>query len=88
MKPRIPAMNPRKLKPACRVSRNMTLSPVTEARLEALASTTGIPRGRIVDLALANVMPCDFCEGRGTVNGDTETCLVCRGARLVPGSAE
>jgi len=84
MKPRIAAINPRTLKPACRVARNMTLSPVTEARLEALASTTGIPRGRIVDLAVAHLQPCEDCGGRGTVNEDTETCAGCRGSRLVP----
>lgn len=84
MKPRIPAVDPRAKKPACRVARNMTLSPVTEARLEALAARTGIARGRIVDLAVAHLMPCEDCEGRGTVNDDTEECAGCRGSRLVP----
>lgn len=64
----------------------MTLSPVTEARLEALAARTGIPRGRIVDLALANLTCCEGCAGRGTVDHDTATCDACRGSRLVPGS--
>jgi DnaJ-class molecular chaperone len=68
-----------------RVARNMTLSCVTEARLEALAERTGMARGRIVDLALANVMPCEGCEGRGTVKDDTAVCPECLGFRLVPG---
>ena len=81
-------MSPKK--PAVRVSRCMTLSPVTEARLEALAERTGVPRGRIVDLAMANLAPCEACGGRGTVGGkhgpDTVVCEACAGARLVPGS--
>lgn len=80
-------MRSKHLKPAPRVARNMTLSPVTEARLEALAERTGIARGRIVDLAMANLAACEDCEGRGTVNGDTELCACCRGSRLVPGSS-
>lgn len=83
-------MSPRK--PAVRVSRNMTLSPVTEARLEALTNLTGVPRGRIVDLALANLAACPDCHGRGTIRSelgpDTATCAACRGARLCPGGEQ
>ncbi len=81
-------MSPRK-KPATRIARNMTLSPRTEAVLETLAARTGIARGRIVDIALANLGACEACQGRGTCDGpmgaDTETCLSCLGSRLVPG---
>ena len=82
-------MSPRKLpaRPATRVSRNMTLSPVTESRLEKLAYATGVARGRIVDIALANIMACEACHGRGTTHDDTQTCDGCRGARIVPGGA-
>ena len=83
-------MSPKK--PAVRVSRCMTLSTVTEARLEALAERTGVPRGRIVDIALANVAPCEACLGRGTVDGplgkDSGVCAWCHGARVVPGSGQ
>ena len=71
--------------PPTRISRNMTLSPVTEHGLEVLARLTGITRGKIVDLALANIGVCEACEGRGMIERDTVTCPDCRGARLVPG---
>ena len=75
---------------ASRVGRTMTLSPRTEAILEGLTRTTGVSRGRIVDLAIANVTACETCEGRGTLDGpmglDTDPCHACRGARIVPGT--
>ncbi len=82
-----------KTKPrALRVPRNMTLSPRSEALLEALASRTGIPRGRIVDLALGNVTACPACKGRGSEDShlgpDTRACGECCGACIVPGSGE
>lgn len=73
-----------------RVGRNLTLSPRSEALLTALSARTGIPRGRIVDVALANVACCDACQGRRTADSelgpDTATCDACAGAGLVPGS--
>ena len=77
-------------KRAVRVARNMTLSPRSEAILSALTERTGVTRGRIVDVALANIGACETCGGRGTADGhmgrDTETCVACAGDRLVPSS--
>lgn len=73
-----------------RIGRNLTLSPRSEALLTALSGRTGIPRGRIVDLALSNLACCEACQGRRTVDSDlgpdTATCGACAGAGLVPGS--
>jgi len=86
----MPRVNPRDRKRACRVFRTLTLSPRSEAFLEAMSARTGIARGRIVDLALANVSLCDACRGRGTVDDpelgrDARECSECRGAMFVPG---
>jgi hypothetical protein len=81
-------------KRASRVMRNLTVSPRTEARLTSLAARTGLSRGRIVDLALANVQTCPVCEGIGAVSGPADAprpdpngapCAACAAAGLVPG---
>lgn len=85
-------MSPKAKKPAVRVARTLTLTPRSEAILESLAELTGVTRGRIVDIAMGNIMACELCQGRGTVNGllgpDTCVCDACCGARLVPGSSQ
>lgn len=74
-----------KLRPIIKAERTpstMTLTPETTARLTRFAMLTGIPRGRIVDMAMQLLEPCEACTGSG-YEGDT-VCGECRGDRLVP----
>ncbi len=75
-----------------RVGRTLTLAPYTEAILEAWARATGIPRGRIVDLALRSLVLCPACEGMGTEDGPlgagTARCAVCGGDKIIPSEHE
>jgi len=68
--------------------RTLTLSPRTEALLTKLSFDLGIPRGRIVDMAIEAIGVCEQCRGSGTSDGSmgpaTEVCSWCRGSRIVP----
>ena len=70
-----------------RAFRTLTLSPRTEALLTSYANVTGISRGRIVDLAIEAVHPCDKCHGSGAIDSTlgpfTVRCPECSGQRLV-----
>ena len=71
-----------------RTMRTVTLSPRSEALLAMLSNLTGIPRGRIIDLALDCLEACPDCQGSGVVSGpmgpETETCTTCHGTKIVP----
>lgn len=68
--------------------RTLTLSPRSEAWLSAASNATKIPRGRIVDAALAAIEVCEDCQGAGAVDGPlgpgTETCAGCAGHKIRP----
>ncbi len=68
--------------------RTLTLSTRAEALLSALSLQTGLPRGRIVDVAIEAIGICEACNGSGVQNGElgegTETCSVCGGSQVVP----
>lgn len=79
---------PKRIARAARESRTMTLSQRSEALLATMTRHTGIPRGRIVDLALDCVEICDDCQGAGVVAGPmgegTEHCSGCAGNKIRP----
>ena len=86
MAPR-PMVDVRARKRACRVMRNLTLSPRTESLLTVLAARTGLSRGRIVDLAVANVQACPVCDGWAALDGGKGApCAACGAVGLVPGN--
>lgn len=70
-----------------RTSRNLTFAMSSEARLSAMARATGIPRGRIVEMALSCVDICTDCNGEGT-DDDGHRCAACGGTRIVPCGGE
>ena len=65
-----------------------TIAPSTRARIEALHKATGLARGRLVDLAIGTIEPCEGCRGKGVVSSfagpDSAVCDACRGSRIVP----
>lgn len=67
-----------------RVYLTVTVSPRTVERLDLLARTLGLARGRIVDQAVDCLDACESCGGAG---GDADgVCEACGGARIVPRS--
>jgi hypothetical protein len=82
-----------KLRPAKNDTRRVTtafsIAPHTMRRIQKLADLLGIARGRIIDLALDAIEPCQTCQGSGLVDSETkfsglERCSVCRGLRVIP----
>ncbi len=61
----------------------VTVARVTRARIEAMTEATSIPRGRLVDMALATLEVCEDCHGEGVTKGE-QVCGACRGERVVP----
>lgn len=67
---------------ASRERATMTLAPRTEAKLASLSKASGIPRGRIVDLAVDSIEACEECQGTGETDG--HRCDACRGGCILP----
>ncbi len=64
---------------------SLTLAPLTVGRLAKLSEMAGMSRGRLVDIALANLEVCEACNGSGLETESSE-CPDCRGHRVVPTS--
>jgi DnaJ-class molecular chaperone len=56
----------------------------TRERIDVIARLSGLARGRVVDLALDALAPCEACQGSGSIEG--RACYECGGASVVPSS--
>ena len=78
-------MSARPSKLGGREASTFTLAPSTIARLTMLSDASGMSRGRIIDRAVAGLVPCKRCDGQGTeaspVKGSDHrhTCGRCKG---------
>lgn len=64
----------------------VSLGARTKDRIDAIALGTGLPRGRVIDMAIAMVETCSECDGAGSYGlaGELERiCTHCHGHRLI-----
>jgi DnaJ-class molecular chaperone len=75
--------NARQRQSTTREQSTFTLSPHTIARLTLLAEASGLSRGRLIDMAIDGIEPCETCQGTRE-ESPGERCVSCAGLGIVP----